>query len=39
MATAVVLTWLMVAAVVRGLFIRQNARGSEVLYTVPLIDG
>ena len=39
MAAAVVLTWLVVAAVVTGFSIRRNARGSEVLYTVPLIDG
>lgn len=36
---AVVLTWLMVAAVVTGFSIRRKARGSDVLYTVPLIDG
>jgi len=39
MAAAVVLTWLVVAAVVTGFSIRRKARGSEVLYTVPLIDG
>lgn len=36
---AIVLTWLMVAAVVKGFSIRPRPRGSEVLYTVPLIDG
>jgi hypothetical protein len=39
MTAAVVLTWLMVAAVVTGFSIRRKARGSDVLYTVPLIDG
>jgi hypothetical protein len=39
MAAAIVLTWLMVATVVTGFSIRRKARGSEVLYTVPLIDG
>nr|AGM32372.1 dipeptidase 1-like protein [Coptotermes formosanus] len=38
-AEAFVLTWLVVAAVVTGFPIRRKARGSDVLYTVPLIDG
>ena len=39
MVAAVVLTLVMVVAVATGHSIRRKARGSDVLYTVPLIDG